>query len=159
MDAATIHGYGQQTFDAALDAIPEADLSTSGVCGRWSARDVAAHVASYEVVLADLLEGFGQERPVPNLDRFLALGPAFNDEEVERRAGLPVSAVRDELARACARSVAALADIPPELRARPGTIPWYGPEYSLDDLLVYMGYGHKREHAAQLAVFCDRLAA
>jgi hypothetical protein len=31
-----------------------------------------------------------------------------------------------------------------------GTIPWYGPEYSLNDLVVYQMYGHKREHGPQL---------
>jgi hypothetical protein len=37
-----------------------------------------------------------------------------------------------------------------------GTIPWYGPEYSLDDLVVYQQYGHKREHDPQLAAVLDR---
>ena len=31
-----------------------------------------------------------------------------------------------------------------------GTIPWYGPEYSLDDLVVDQWYGHQREHDPQL---------
>ena len=38
-----------------------------------------------------------------------------------------------------------------------GTLPWYGMAYSLDDVLVYMYYGHKREHSAQIAAFRDRL--
>lgn len=159
MDAVAIHVYGQRAFDAALDALPTAAWSTPGVCGSWSAKDIAAHIASYEIVLADLLEAFGQELPTPELDRFLALGPSFNDDEVARRAELSIADVRGELARACERSVAALAAIPADERARPGTIPWYGAEYALDDLLVYMGYGHKREHAAQVAVACDRLRA
>ena len=32
-----------------------------------------------------------------------------------------------------------------------GAIPWYGPEYSLDDFVVYNIYGHKREHDPQLS--------
>jgi hypothetical protein len=33
----------------------------------------------------------------------------------------------------------------------------YGKEYALDDFVVYMYYGHKREHGAQVAGFHDRL--
>jgi hypothetical protein len=36
-----------------------------------------------------------------------------------------------------------------------GTIPWYGPERSLDDLVVYQMYGHKREHDPQLSSVLD----
>jgi hypothetical protein len=37
-----------------------------------------------------------------------------------------------------------------------GTIPWYGPQYSLEDLIVYTMYGHKREHNPQLEAVLDR---
>ena len=40
--------------------------------------------------------------------------------------------------------------IAPEVWREVGTIPWYGAEYSLDDLVVYQQYGHKREHDPQL---------
>ena len=33
--------------------------------------------------------------------------------------------------------------------------PWYGPEYSLDDLVVYTMYGHKREHDPQLSAVLE----
>jgi hypothetical protein len=49
-----------------------------------------------------------------------------------------------------------VAQIPAETLRATGTIPWYGPEYALDDLITYMYYGHKREHSAQIAVFRDR---
>jgi hypothetical protein len=42
-----------------------------------------------------------------------------------------------------------------EMRQRPGTLPWYGMEYALDDFIVYQYYGHKREHMAQVNVFKD----
>ena len=47
--------------------------------------------------------------------------------------------------------------IPAETLRQSGTIPWYGAEYALDDLIVYLYYGHKREHAAQIAAFRDRM--
>ena len=43
-------------------------------------------------------------------------------------------------------------------RREVGTIPWYGPQYSLDDMLVYTMYGHKREHGPQLDAVLERSA-
>ena len=53
-----------------------------------------------------------------------------------------------------AGSGAAAALDPARLR-EPGSIPWYGEEYALDDLIVYQYYGHKREHSAQIEAFRD----
>ena len=50
-----------------------------------------------------------------------------------------------------------IANIPLETLRQNGTLPWYGIDYALDDVIVYMYYGHKREHSAQIAAFCDRL--
>ena len=47
--------------------------------------------------------------------------------------------------------------IPVEVLRRPGTLPWYGAQYALDDFIVYQYYGHKREHTAQINVFKDLL--
>jgi hypothetical protein len=46
-----------------------------------------------------------------------------------------------------------------ETLRRPGTLPWYGDAYALDDYIVYQYYGHKREHTAQINVFKDALKA
>ncbi len=56
-----------------------------------------------------------------------------------------------------AETVKRIAQIPTEILRQPGTVPWYGMEYSLDDFLVYQYYGHKREHMAQVNVFADQL--
>jgi hypothetical protein len=49
--------------------------------------------------------------------------------------------------------------IPTATLRAPGTIPWYGAEYALDDLIVYFNYGHKREHAGQIGLFRDAARA
>jgi hypothetical protein len=130
---------------------------TPGVCGAWSTRDVVAHLASYELVLVDILSGFTGGGPAPCLDRFKALGAAFNDAEVEARRGQTVKETLDELDAAHRRTLELVAGIPAEAVRRPGTLPWYGEPYALDDLIAYLYYGHKREHGAQIAAFRDRL--
>lgn len=157
MNAADILAYGQRTLENALADVPAAAWTTPGACGQWSVKDIVAHLASYELVIVDVLTAFVQEDPTPQLDRFLAAGPAFNDAEVAARSAKSPEEVRDELAAAHRQTLALIAAIPEERRRRPGTLPWYGLEYALDDLLVYMVYGHKREHAAQIALFGNRL--
>ena len=49
----------------------------------------------------------------------------------------------------------ALLRVPAATLRQPGTLPWYGAEYAVDDLIVYTAYGHKREHSAQIAVYRD----
>ena len=81
----------------------------------------------------------------------------FNDSEVSRRKEKTMQEVLAELNDAHAQTMSLIVKIPPETLRQAGTLPWYGMDYSLDDVLVYMYYGHKREHSAQIAAFRDRL--
>jgi predicted ATPase len=75
---------------------------------------------------------------------------------VEARRQRPLADVLVELNEAHARTLELVAAIPEERLRQPGTLPWYGDPYALDDLIVYQYYGHKREHAAQIEAFRDR---
>ena len=57
-----------------------------------------------------------------------------------------------------AQVMSMVTQLPSETLRQPGTLPWYGEVYALDDFLVYAYYGHKREHSAQIAAFRDRLS-
>jgi uncharacterized protein (TIGR03083 family) len=155
MNAGDILRYGQGTLLAAVDTISPDDLAVAGACGDWSVKDIVAHLASYERLLEDILGSLFGETTVPYLDRFRG-GAAFNDAEVDARRLLPPGDVLDELSSAHGRTLALLERIPDDRRREPGTLPWYGAEYSLDDVIVYMYYGHKREHSAQIDAFRDR---
>ncbi|HXV43743.1 MAG TPA: hypothetical protein VEC96_11830 [Anaerolineae bacterium] len=86
------------------------------------------------------------------------LGPLqFNDSEVELRQDKTMGEVLAEYNDTCAQVMTLAARIPAETFRQAGTLPWYGPEYDLDDYIVYSFYGHKREHSGQIAVFRDRL--
>ena len=156
MNATDILKYGQLTALQALDGFPESAWEAEGACGVWSVKDIMAHLASYEEVLVDILSGFVGRHPTPYLDRFIELGGQFNHTEVERRKEKTVREVLDEFNDAHAQVMELAARIRPEVFRHTGTLPWYGMEYALDDVLVYMYYGHKREHSAQIAAFRDR---
>jgi DinB superfamily len=157
MNAMDILKYGQGTVHQTLDGFPEEALDTAGTCGTWSVKDIIAHLASYEEVLVDILSGFIGRHPTPYLDKFTSMGGQFNDAEVDRRKGKSMKEVLDEFNDAHAQVMALAERIRPEVFRQVGTLSWYGMEYSLDDVIVYMYYGHKREHSAQIAAFRDLL--
>lgn len=155
MNAADVLKYGQETLLRTLDEIPSAAWETKGVCGWWSAKNIIAHLASYELVLNDILRSFLGEKVTPMLELYTS--GAFNDRQVEIRQSKSPAETLAELQQAHTQVMTLIVQIPAETIRRPGTIPWYGEEYALDDLICYMYYGHKREHSAQIAVFKDTL--
>ncbi len=153
MNATDILKYSHQTVHQALTSFPETAWEQSGVCGEWSVKDIIAHLASYEQVLVDIVTTFTVKDPTPALDRFVELGSQFNDYEVNKRKEKTMQEVLQEFNEAHSAAMSQLATIPAETLRQTGTLPWYGMDYALDDVIVYMYYGHKREHSAQIAAF------
>ena len=157
MNAKDILMYGQQTVQQTIDGFPPTAWETAGACGEWSVKDIIAHLASYEQVLVDILATFTAGGPTPTLNTFLEMGGKFNDNEVNRRKEKTIQDVLSEFNDTHSQVMSLIANIPAETLRQTGTLPWYGVTYSLDDVLVYMYYGHKREHSAQIAAFRDHL--
>lgn len=157
MNATDILKYGQQTVLQAIDGFPETAWETPGACGVWSVKDIIAHLASYEQVLVDILSTFTGGGATPALKAYIEPGGQFNDSEVNRRKEKTAQDILAEFNDAHTQVMALIVNIPIETLRRDGTLPWYGMNYALDDVLVYMYYGHKREHSAQIAAFRDHL--
>ena len=155
MNACDILKYGHLTVLRTIDGLPKADWETSGVCGYWSVKDLIAHLASFEHVLVDVLNSFLEGGPTPYLDKHNDRTYNFNDDEVALRHDKSVDEVLAEYSATQAKTMTLVAQIPEETIRQPGTLPWYGMEYALDDYVAYAYYGHKREHSAQIAVFRD----
>jgi hypothetical protein len=158
MNAYDVLKYGHLTVLRTIDGLPGSEWETPGVCGVWSTKDIIAHLASYECVLIEVLSGFVDPVATPYLDRYINESEQFNDAEVEKRKSRSPSEALAEYQAAQAQTMSLIARIPPETLREPGTLPWYGMEYALDDYLTYAYYGHKREHCAQIAVFRDHLS-
>lgn len=159
MNALDVLKYGHRTFITTLDRVPPAHRTTPGVCGIWSTAQIAAHLASYEILLEELLLHITEHAPTPVLDRWRASPASFNDDEVAARGDQSPGSILAEYTASHTRVMALAGQIPVDQWAQTGTIPWYGAEYSLDDFIVYQYYGHKREHSAEIAAFADRLNA
>jgi hypothetical protein len=156
MNASDVLRYGHLTLLGTLEGLPVDARNLGGACGVWSVKDIIAHLASYELVLVDVLrDAVGEGGDTSRLDRFIALGEAFNDTEVADRQALGFGDALAELGGAHAETLRLVATISAERLREPGTLPWYGDAYSLEDLIVYQYYGHKREHGAQIDAFRD----
>lgn len=157
MNADDVFRYGHRTLLGCVEGFPESEWETPGVCGVWSARDIVAHLASYELATGDVFAGVLGKEPGPTLDLLLSHGANFNDEEVEQRRGQSPDETLAEYTTAYERAAELLDRIPLAHRRQNGILPWYGAEYDLEDVITYMSYGHKREHSAQIAEFCYRV--
>ena len=157
MNTDTVLKYGHQTVVQTLERVPKEAWNTPGVCGFWSVKEIIAHLASFEQLLVDVLNSLLSNGPTPTLDKFRQDSAQFNDTEVQARANKTVDEVWSEYETTHAQTLALLTQIPVELHRQNGILPWYGPEYDLEDFIAYTYYGHKREHSAQIAVFQDHL--
>lgn len=156
MNATDVLRYGHLTLLGTIERASDDIVGAPGACGTWSIKDIVSHLASYEAVLVDILGTAIEPGPTSVLDRFRNPDADFNDLEVAGRASRSMDDVLAELNDTHARTLDQIAGIDPKTLRQPGTIAWYGPDYALDDLLVYMYYGHKREHSAQIESFRDR---
>jgi hypothetical protein len=158
VNALDVLKYGHQTVLQSLDGFPDEAWERSGACGEWSVKDIIAHLASFERVLAEVLAEFGNGgESTPYLTKFVEMSAQFNDSEVALRKEQAVGEVLHEYTATNAQVVSLAERIPPETFRQTGTLPWYGVDYALDDFIVYAFYGHKREHSAQIATFRDQL--
>ncbi len=157
MNPQDILKYGHATVLHTIARFPTAEVDTPGAVGYWSVKDVVGHLASFEQVLVEIIENLVNPRPMPLTEQLAANGQVFNDVQVDRlRHPLTMVQVFDEYQAAHERVRRGVAALPPTLWRQPGILPWYGPEYDLEDFVVYTFYGHKREHCGQIATFNDR---
>jgi hypothetical protein len=148
--------YGQRQIDELIDRFEPADWSAIAL-GTWTTKDLVGHLGAFEVRFVEILTVFLGEPPATSLLDHPT--ETFNDDQAALRAGWSVEDIVTELRGAYARASALVARVPADRWREVGTLPWYGLEYSLDDLVVYLMYGHKREHAPQLEAVLERTVA
>jgi DinB superfamily len=147
MNAIDVLTYGQRTVMTTVERYRDEDWERIAL-GVWTAKDLIGHLGAFEVRYADVLATFVD---APLVSDLLTADPAtFNDDQAAIRRGWPIAAILDEFRDAHERAMGHARRIPEERWREVGTIPWYGPQYALDDLTVYTIYAHKREHEPQL---------
>jgi hypothetical protein len=152
MNAIDVLTYGQKTILATIGRYRPDDWDRIAL-GVWTAKDLLGHLGAFEVRFADILATFVDAQPTSDL---MSADPrTFNDDQAAIRKDWTIDQVIQEFLDANARVMTHARTITPERWREVGTIPWYGAEYSLDDLLVYQMYAHKREHDPQLSAVLE----
>lgn len=157
MHAVEILQRGHLAVMDAIEDLTEEEWLAPEVCGRWSAKDIMAHLASYERALVEALRSARGEPPGGYLTGLIRDGELFNETQVALRVGYSAVEVVAQYAEAHVQAMDLAAALPPSLYINSGFLPAYGMGYDLEDFIVYMLYGHKKEHAAQIKVFRERL--
>ena len=157
MDAITIMFYGNRTFMNALDGVDMADWEIAGACGDWSIKNIVSHMAATEILFTDVFGMFTGVTEKPMFDLYGRTYETWNDDTVAERHHMTAQEALAEYQASYEEKMARARQLSPGLLAQTGIIPWYGDNYSLDDYIVYGDYGHKREHAAQIMAFRDKV--
>lgn len=158
MNTLDIMRSGHQTVLDAINDFPDDGWEQPGACGTWTAKDIIAHLASFEAVLVDILRGMNdEETATPALDSFITDYERFNEREVQARHHQSPQAILDEYSVYHADVLRLIQRLPESVLRQNGALDWYGAAYDLEDFLVYTFYGHKREHCAQILAQRDRL--
>ena len=157
MNAPDILFYASTKIHEYIDDLSEAEWEAAGVCGWWSVKEIMAHLTSFEHVLSEVVPIVEGGDDGPYMRAFAKSGQEFNDIQVEKRQSLNYREVLTEYESQLEKNMALLNKMDPSLCRLPGTLPWYGKQYSLDDFSVYTFYGHKREHGAQIGVYRDKI--
>lgn len=152
MNAVDVLMYGQRTVLATVARYRAEDWDRIAL-GVWTSKDLLGHLGAFEVRFADVLATF-VDAPLAS-DLLTADPTTFNDDQAAIRKDWPIEQVTQEFLDAHDRVMRHAEGITPERWREVGTIPWYGAEYSLDDLVVYQMYGHKREHDPQLKAVAE----
>ena len=152
MNAIDVLTYGQKTILATVGRYRPDDWDRIAL-GVWTSKDLLGHLGAFEVRFADVLATF-VDAPVVS-DLMSADPRTFNDDQAAIRKDWTIEQVTQEFLDAHERVMTHAVTITPERWREVGTIPWYGLEYSLDDLLVYQMYAHKREHDPQLSAVLE----
>lgn len=149
--------YGDSFMQRTLDPFPKEQVYLTGACGYWSVKDLVAHLTSFEKVLEEVLANqIDPDLPMPTLELFGSQEVNFNDSQVEARRDDSYEDVLAEYQRTFAHVMDFARQLPAESWRQDGLLAWYGPEYDLEDFIVYSFYGHKREHCGQIQVFSDQ---
>lgn len=157
MNTTALLTYAHANVLSAVSRVTSADWDTPGACGVWSPKEILAHLTSFEVVLVELLQSLTRpDMATPQLDAFLANQEQFNETAVSQLRYLTPETILTKYKTTHQQALDLLAQLDHIDPRQRGIFDWYGPDYDLEDFLVYTFYGHKQEHCAQIVAFSER---
>jgi hypothetical protein len=148
---------GHQLVLSAVEGLSAADADVPGACGRWSIREIVAHLASYEALTVEVLAHLDSDATGRLVTGWLDDRAAFNHFQLNR---LGAHSLDRLLASYRAHHEVVLNDylrIPDARLRRTRGLAWYGAHRPVYAFLIDIAYKHKRAHALQIVTHRRRL--
>jgi len=158
MNAAKLLEQSHMMVLQTVDDFPESLWDTPGASESWSVKDIIAHLTSYEHLLVEALTRLVSDTPTPYLEKFTGRKSEFNKNEVAARQYHTAQQVIDEYNETQLQSTDLLAKIPAAKITQAGTMPEFGKESNMADM-VNIVYAHTNEHCAQIKAFREKQQA
>jgi uncharacterized damage-inducible protein DinB len=132
-----------ERFFAMLEGFDDTELETQPICGVWSARDVAGHLADWHL---EMIESVRRLRTGEQPRQFIRDIDAFNHDQAALRGIQTWEDAAADLRDAWAAVIAALEDIEDHEFDRIGPLPW-GTVEPLNSFFRRRILRHTRTHA------------
>lgn len=136
-----------------VDDLPEPMWDLPGVSGEWSAKDVLAHLISYELLLIDALNTIHGEAPSPYILRWKSSQADFSLDAIKARRYHTAQQVTSEYQDVMLQSTALLAELPAEEIQNPGTLLWLSDGKASVADLINIVTSHVQQHCEEIVQF------
>ena len=154
----------RERWEALLAEVGEARMTTPGVAGEWSVKDLLGHLAAYFRYWGAQLRGATTGVPPTPLDLFDTettpeRAATFDEQNAAIQAlyaPLPLAVVLAKWREAVDLLTEAVAALTEEDVATPGRFAWAG-DRPLPEAMAEDTYEHAREHAAAVRAWLDRI--
>jgi hypothetical protein len=158
MNVREVLQHGHDILLKSLEGISETDAVNIHVTDNWNVKDMVGHITVLDRVLSDLLKKQISDVATPYLSQYIDMGSdEFKNFNYGERKFINYKEVLAEFSSSHQHLMEMTFKVPDEMIKEKKTIPWYGPEYSIEDFIIYANYGHKCEHAGQINQFKHRL--
>lgn len=144
-----------RSFKAFMDSLghlTEEELTASDVVGKWSVKDVVAHIWSWADEAVQTAKAWQGKRP---WQEGVSYDDDWNEKQVQSRSSLPLINVVDGLTGAHRRLMHLLDMAEDDALAQVSKAPWEAEEMTLVDFFYSMA-GHYQEHAVDLKNYQER---
>jgi hypothetical protein len=151
--------YAHQQVLAAVEGLSTGDGDVPGACGRWSIREVVAHLVSYEALTVEVLDHLGTDRSGRLVTGWLSDREVYNHFMVNRSSSRTLAQLTADYTAHHEVLINQYIRIPETFLQTTGTLPWHSKRHDVEDFLIDMAYSHKRTHALQIRLHRQHLSA
>lgn len=139
-----------------VDNLRSVQWDVPGAEGGLTVKDIIAHLAAYEQVLVDALNTLQGAAPTPRLEQLQKSNGNLSTLENGNMQYDTAQHVEDAYQDLQIQSTALLAQLPAEIIQRTGTLPWFGSDRSLADLINTI-YEYTQKQCEQIALFREEV--